>query len=111
MRTFPFPEQAVIVTRGVTGQDGDGNDVYGETQTPTLGVFAPEGSTELIQGQETVIVNPTFYLMVGAPVPAPTDRLMVRGQTFEIDGAPRVYHNPFTGEEPGAVLRLERVTG
>ena len=108
---FPFPEAATIVSRAVTGQDGDGNDVYGTVETATVGAFAPEGSTELIQGQNTVIANPTFYLADGAPTPAATDRLIVRGVTFDVDGEPQVYRNPFTGEEPGAVVRLERVTG
>lgn len=108
---MPFPEAATIVSRSVTGQDSDGGDVYGSVSTTTTGVFAPEGSTELIQGQATVINNPTFYLATGAPVPKATDRIIIRGQTFEIDGEPRVYHNPFTGSDPGAVLRLERVTG
>ena len=106
-----FPEPATIISRTVTGQDGDGNDVYTESQLLTSGVFAPEGFTELIQGQDTVIANPTFYLSDGAPVPLPTDRLIVRGDTFEIDGQPQEFANPFTGSRPGAVLRLERVTG
>lgn len=108
---IPFPESATIVSRSVTGQDSDGGDLYGTVSTVTSGIFAPEGSTELIQGQATVITNPTFYLASGAPVPKATDRIIVRGQTFDIDGEPRVYHNPFTGAEPGPVLRLERVTG
>lgn len=111
MTTWGFPETATIVSRGVTGQDADGNDIYGETQTSTSGVFAPEGSTELIQGQATVIANPTFYLTQGAPIPSAQDRLVIRGDSFEIDGQPQSFHNPFTGAEPGPVLRLERVTG
>lgn len=111
MTVFPFPESATIVSRTVTGQDGDGNDVYTDVSTATTGAFAPEGSTELIQGQDTVIANPKFYLSLGAPVPAATDRLVVRGLTYEIDGPPQFFHNPFTAYEPGAVLSLQRVDG
>lgn len=111
MPTFPFPEDALIHTRAKTGTDGDGNDVYSDVTVTTSGAFAPEGSTELIQGQATLITNPTFYLSDGAPVPSASDRLEVRGVVYEIDGQPQEYRNPFTGSAPGAVLRLERVTG
>lgn len=111
MDLMAFPESATLIARGVTGQDSDGNDVYGTTETPVTGAFAPAGATELVQGQDTVIATPTFYLSPGSPIPAPTDRLTVRGVTYEIDGQPEVYLNPFTGEQPGAVVRLERVTG
>lgn len=107
----PFPEVASIVTRGVTGQDSDGNDVYGETTTATWGVFAPEGSAESVQARDAVTTTPRFFLAPDAPVPSATDRLTVRGVTYDIDGEPQVFHNPFTGDNPGPVLRLKRVTG
>lgn len=106
-----FGEPATIITRTVTGQDGDGNDVYSTVEVATSGAFAPAGSTELVQGQATVIENDTFYLDEGAATPEPTDRLRIRGDLYEIDGRPGVFHNPYTGYEPGPVLRLERVTG
>jgi hypothetical protein len=76
-------------------------------------VFAPFGVTELIQGQDTVISNPTFYLGDPTVVPKATDRVRrPNGEVYEIDGVPQVFPpNPFTGERVGAVLRLERVTG
>lgn len=107
----PFPETFSIVTRAVTGQDADGNDVYGETEIAAFGAFAPEGSTELIQGQETVLTHPTIYLNPESPVPSPTDKIRARGVLYDVDGDPQVFHNPFTGDEPGPVLRLLRVTG
>ena len=113
MPSPPFAEAFTILSRSVTGQDADGNDVYGTTETPVRGTFAPEGSTELIQGQDTVIANPTVYLNDGEPVPAATDRIRRErtGEVFEIDGTPADYLNTYTGYNPGAVLRLERVTG
>jgi hypothetical protein len=111
MPTFRFPESASIVTRTVTGQDSDGNDVYTPVETATSGAFAPAGSTELIQGRNLVIEDDTFYLSDGAPVPRATDQLRVRGVLYAIKGSPEKYHNPHTGTEPGAELRLERVTG
>lgn len=113
MPALPFAEAFTIITETVTGQDGDGNDVKTPTEVPTSGAFAPTGSTELIQGQNTVIENDTIYLADGQPTPKPTDRIRreLTGDLYDIDGKPGVFHNPFTGEQPGAVLRLERVTG
>lgn len=111
MPTFPFAETFAIVTRDVTGQDGDGNDVYGDVEVSVRGAFAPEGYTELIQGQDVVIANPTIFLEDGEPTPKPTDRMRVRGDVYEIDGKPLEYRNPFSGDRPGAVVRLEKVTG
>jgi hypothetical protein len=107
---FEFGETFTIHTRTVTGQDADGNDVYGDVDTPTSGAFAPAGSTELVQGQETVLTHDTIYLDDGAPVPAATDQVTARGDRYDIDGTPQTFHNPFTGDEPGAVVRLLKVT-
>ena len=107
---FGFPETFTIHTRGVTGQDSDGNDVYGDTDATTTGAFAPEGSTELIQGEDVTLTHPTLYLSDGAPVPKATDEVTVRGTRYQIDGVPQVFHNPFTGAEPGPVVRLLKVT-
>ena len=109
--TFAFPETLTILTRTVTGQDSDGNDVYDDVETTTKGAFAPAGSTELIQGQETVLTHDTVYLEVGAPVPSPTDKLRRGTTVYDIDGTPRTYQNPFTGFVPGPVLSLLQVTG
>lgn len=111
MLTYAFGEPASIVTRQVTGQDGDGNDVYADVDTPVTGAFAPAGSTEMVQGRQTVVSNPTFYLSPDSPVPTATARLRVRGRVYDIDGEPQLFRNPFTGDEPGAVLRLEEVRG
>ena len=110
MVKFPFPESFTIVTQGVIGQDGDGNDVLGDVETPTSGAFAPAGSTELIQGEQVTITHDTIYLTDGAPVPKSTDKIRARGNLYDLDGDAGVLHNPFTGDEPGAVLRLLKVT-
>ena len=110
MPTFAHPETFSIVTQTVIGVDGDGNDVYGPVETPATGAFAPAGSTELIQGETVVLTHDTIYLTDGEPVPTANDKIRARGNLYSIDGEPEVYHNPFTGYEPGAVLRLLKVT-
>lgn len=113
MLSYPFAETFTVLSSAVTGQDSYGDDVRTDTSTTTTGVFAPEGSTEVVQGRDLVINNPTVYLSADAVTPAATDRIRREstGEVFNIDGQPAVYINPFTGERPGAVLRLERVTG
>jgi hypothetical protein len=108
--TFPFPETFTILTGVVTGQDGDGNDVTTPAEVATSGAFAPTGSTELIQGEAVVLDHDTIYLSDGAPTPGPADKIRARGVVYDIDGTPAEYHNPLTGYEPGAVLRLLKVT-
>jgi hypothetical protein len=73
--TFGFGETVTLLSRTVSGRDADGNDVYTTVETPVPGsVFAPFGSTELIQGQDTTIQNPTIYLGDPTVVPKATDR-------------------------------------
>jgi len=117
--TPPYGETVTLLSRTITGQDSDGNDVYDTVETDVPGsVFAPFGSTELIQGQDTTITNPTVYLGLvdssGNPVnPEATDKVRrANGDLYDVDGEPQVYPpNPFTGTQVGPVLRLERVTG
>lgn len=110
MPTFPHPETFVLHTRAVTGRDADGNDIYSTVDTTVTGALAPAGTTELIQGQTTVIEHDTVYLSDGSPIPKASDTMTVRGVERQIDGAPDLYHNPFTGDEPGAVVRLLEVS-
>ena len=109
---MPFAEEFTLITRTLSGTpDADGNDVYETTTTTVYGAFSPAGSTELIQGQATVITHDTLYLDAGQPVPQPHDEMTVRGITRKVDGTSGEYLNPFTGREPGAVVRLTEVTG
>lgn len=110
MTTFPFAESFTILTETVTSQDSDGNDVRTATEVATRGAFAPEGSTELIQGENIVLTHPTVYLEDGAPVPTAADKMRVRGLLYDVDGEPSVFLNPFTGTQPGPVVRLLKVT-
>lgn len=107
---FAFPETFTLIGEAVTGEDGDGNDVTTPTESTVLGAFAPAGSTELVQGEDVVLTNPTLYLETGSPIPKATDRFRIRGEVYQVDGEPQFFHNPFTGDEPGPVVRLSKVT-
>lgn len=107
----PFAESFTILSEQLSGQDGDDNDVYTPVEVSANGTFAPEGSTVLIQGQTTVLDHDTVYLNDGEPTPKETDRMRVRGLIYNIDGTPALYLNTLTGYQPGAVVRLLKVSG
>lgn len=107
-----FTVPVVLVSRTVTGQDPLGNDLYASTEVTVDGIFAPGGSTELVQGQDLVIDQPTVYLPTGTSAAA-VDAVRVYGDTYEIDGTPRAWPpNPFTGWLPdfSVEVRLRRVS-
>lgn len=101
-----FPEAFAILGRAVVGQDDDGNDVYGTAETTTMGAFAPAGSSELTQGQDTVLEHPVIYLLPNQPVPAATDKIRARGEVYDVDGEPAVYTSPYSGKSRAAVKLL-----
>lgn len=61
-------------------------------------------------GRNAVVSRPTVYTGTNADITA-IDRLVVRGITYEVDGNPRVWRNPFTGWEAGMVVRLRLTEG
>jgi hypothetical protein len=109
--TLPFAETLTMITRTTTGQDSDGGDIPGTVETTVRGAFAPAGSIELVQGQSLVLDHDTVYLETGTPTPKATDQLRRNGVVYNIDARPRTYLNPFTGQAPGPILALLRVTG
>lgn len=100
----PAERDIVLVRRAVIGEDELGDDLYGETRSTVRGLFAPGGTSELVQGQNTVITQPTAYLFPPVPDLSAVDAVEVDNDRYEIDGDPGVW-------DPGVVLRLQRVTG
>lgn len=98
---------------------GGGEDVYGN-ETVAYGVpatldgvygFDPGSSSEpRLAGQERVIVEPTLYGPFDMPF-LPRDRVIVRDQTYEVEGEVRQWRHMRTNREAGAVLSLRRVDG
>lgn len=100
-----------LVSRTVNGTDADGNDVWAETTTDIKRcAFDPGASSEVLQGRDTVITQPTLYLPRAVAV-TPTDQFVVNGRRYDVDGSVDPYTNPFTGWSPGTVVRLMEVTG
>jgi len=67
-----------LVRRTVTGQDGDGNDVYGETLTDVSGAFDPAVGFERTQGMDQVESQPQV-LLAGGDGRRSVDAVIVRG--------------------------------
>jgi hypothetical protein len=110
MVTWAYAQTVTLISRTVTGQDAYGNDVYIETSTTVDGAYSPGGSTELVQGQDLLTVQPTVYLPSNV-APQSVDAVLIDGLRFDVDGDTDVWRSPFTGWSPGNVIRLKRVTG
>lgn len=53
------------------------------------------------------IIGLTLYARPGTDIAA-TDRIEARGETWEVDGIPGEWHNPFTGTDFGVEVALRR---
>lgn len=96
------------------GEDAHGNEV--ETwgaPVSLVGVygFDPGSTSEpRLAGHDRVIVEPTLYGPFDMPF-QPRDRVIVRGDTYEVDGKVRQWRHMRSGHEAGAVVTLRRVDG
>ena len=73
--------------------------------------FDPGSSGETLDlARNVLITQPKVYAPAGSDIVA-TDRLVVRGITYEVDGDVAEWRSPFTGWEPGIVVPLKRSEG
>lgn len=120
-----------LIKREIAGRDAQGNYVYSETLTALPGIYAPGGTTELLNGQDIVTALPEVYLPTGTDVTAidvVIPQLVVdssgvpvldgqgngQGERYEVNGKPSAWPpNPFSGWQPdiSVVVPLKRVTG
>lgn len=108
--TFPFGDLITLITRTRTGRDGDGNATYTTVAATLRGAFAPAGSIETVQGQDQVVTQDTVYLPPGTQVHA-VDQVIVNSVTYEVDGSPNSWRNPYTGVTAGVAAKLKQVSG
>lgn len=109
---FPTGEPVTLVQRALSPTpDEYGNDVWVDTNVvlPRCAV-APRSSSELVQSQDMVIVGLTVYLPPGTKV-QPTDRMIIRGATYEVDGTAEEFYSPLTGSTGVVQVAVTRVTG
>lgn len=110
MLTFTVP--TTIHKRVKSGTDALGNDIWSVTDVDVdAQAFTDGSSVEVLQGQDIVITQPTVYYPPGTDVSG-IDSVTVYGDTYEVDGKPAAHlQSPFTGWQPGVVVRLKEVTG
>lgn len=73
--------------------------------------FNPGDSSEPVQtARGAVITKPEVYAPADADVLA-GDRLVIRGDTYDVSGRPQRWISPFTGWAPGIVISLDLVEG
>lgn len=111
MPSFPFGE-TVTRQRASLSADETELDWSDPDELVIAGVgVAPSTSTESEQTSRSRLdVGFTLYLPFGADV-EPLDRVIVRGATFNVQGARSDWQNPFTGAEPGSVVEVRRTAG
>ena len=108
---FPGGQTVSVVTRTRAGEDQDGNDQFTLTSQSVSNVPVwPRTSVELVQGQDLVTTGLTALMPPCVDVSA-IDKVVVYGETYEVDGDPRRYASPFTGLNPGVEIDLKKVTG
>lgn len=81
-----------------------------ELEIPGCG-FNPGQSSEPVQdARNAVITQPEVYAPAGSDVLA-GDRLVVRGDTYDVEGNPADWKSPFSGWRAGMVVALKRTDG
>lgn len=112
---FPFGEAVERLRAGTKIDPYSGEEIGSDWSNPDVeemvAAVAPGASVEAWQvGRDTVDIAYTLYLPFGADVLV-TDRVVVRGETFDVDGLVAGWRSPFTGWEAGTVVQLKRRAG
>lgn len=71
---------------------------------------SPSSSSEENAGRAAVIVGLALHAPAGADILS-TDRVVVRGDTYEVDGEVGDWRSPFSGVAKGIEVALKRVSG
>lgn len=106
--------ETVIRRRAASMTDGYGNDHPDWTSpveiTLTVRGVEPVSSTEENGGRQAVITGYRVYLDSGSDITA-GDRVVMRADTYEVDGTPADWRSPFGSDVGGIVAALKRVDG
>lgn len=107
--------ETVTVQTGTATTDRNGNSVVSwadPTETSIDGVaLAPiQAGEDNANSRQGVVIGWTAYIPPGNSI-EPTARIVARGNTYEIDGEPADWRDPYTGRKAGLELTLRRVEG
>lgn len=112
--TYPaaVPVQHIARTIAPAGSSYTGTKYVEAAPVATTAVFAPGGSTETVQGGDTVITQPTLYGVDETLAVTALDVFVIGGDRYEVDGDPQAgFQSPFSGWRPGVVVQLRKVSG
>lgn len=71
----------------------------------------PRPSSEPTQdARNSVTTGYTVYL-TGQPDVTAQDRVEIRGETYQVDGAPADWRSPFSSWQPGLIVQTTQVAG
>ena len=106
-------EPVTRIRETVTGEDRYGNPTTEDVQAALpSAAFAPEGSPEVDPvGRVIVSQSPTLYWRMERPDVVASDRLVVRGVEYAVDGKPADWRDPNGSALGGLVVRLSRSDG
>lgn len=106
---FAFPEPVEILSPG-TVTDPYSGESSTDWSTPTSRedscAVAPGGSSEPTEVARSAIDSDFDLIFDHDPEVSASDRIVVRGLTCEVDGHPFSFRSPFTGWEPGTLVRV-----
>lgn len=97
-----------------TGVDRYGNPVYSRSDVVLTerAAFDPGGSREPVEvGREPTITTPKLYFPGATPDLTETDRVIVRGVEYTVEGIPADWRSPFGSQVGGMVVELQRAGG
>ena len=107
---FPYAETVTVQTPGAVTDPYSGETVTSwatHTERDESCAVAPGGSSEPTDVARAAI-DSDFDLIFGYdPAVTAGDRVVVRGLTCEVDGHPFAYLSPFTGWQPGTLVRVK----
>lgn len=93
--------------------DGHGNAVDAWAAPVPVGIYAfnPGVPADLTTpGHDRDVSEPSLYVPSGV-IMAPRDRVVVRGEPYEVDGDTQVFRNPFGSCMDGNKINLRKVAG
>lgn len=109
--TYPYGTVVTLVKRTKGPPDSFGNDTWVTTTVDVIAqAFDPGISSEQVQGQDVLTTQPKVFLPPGTDV-SYLDAVIINGEQSEVDGSPSQPISPFTGWQPGVIVKLKRVTG
>ena len=108
-----FPYGVMVTIKATNAAVDDLGDSDGAAPSSSLWgpcAIAPRTSAERVDSRSPAVI--TGLTVYGPRVTLKaSDRLVINGDTYEIDGVPGDWSSPFTGWQPGIEVAVVRASG